>query len=865
MLTKHQYYFNRQTIAKKISNLSNTNAENKSSIFYTEKPIVRPPLTPSELYERYVQRPLTSSNTVAIKTNKNRFFDSTDSLWISEVGDEINPADNAIQFWHDMNKRRPQTSEMTNPIFDDDFSSFPQGCFSCERTTQTPDTQLQLSRFNKTKTKKQKIPLLQLGKLDVYTNGSGNGDGSSHDSTYSTVYTNSSFPQKHKVFISSVNAASMRGNSVLNLEAEPPKKSSHIPRPLSPALSQRLRHKSHPKLIPTEEFQRLCDVFAESQDMEQYYNHNIYYCDDLPEEEEIQLQQIQSNQNQTTKNKKPKKRKKTKTKRKITSPKKIKCKLKFKRSVSITPTPNAVPCFKPKLHSSITASLRDTYTHGTSESLTSCTHSKAVKDKLQENLQHAYWTHDPEILVLHGSGGGFDLNQSNSNDLIELPRGMYIGSIKHNLERKGMRTIEFNDNFSARKYIKHLKQHLKQAQSDENENTSNSNNDNNARTPRVLPQSYENHYEYPNMLKPSKPKKKTFKHRRRRCASARASTTPRATNKIHRTHTTRTTTRTGAAHTYHPIPMGLKKKTKTRPSTGKNWSSSSYRKSNSNGYGQPMPEFGCTPRRANHPKINTGKKIHKLAKNFASPKLIQKRVLSTKSGIHIPTGSSRISFGDFDITHVHNSYHKHNIIENDNVDTNSSKITIMVATPPSTSRSCEKHSRSSRSSVLVVADMSKLSRKFIALLKCSRELTKYRFQMLRKMFKLIDTDGSGNASFEEIVKFNVFLNPMKSLLHTRRDAKILFKLADLDRNGFITEIEWLNGWVNNVRLNNHCFFIVDIFIKQFISRTQRNIIVNGHFQQAVKFSVRILRQVLKWRAKALKVRRVTAKRSSAFF
>ena len=159
---------------------------------------------------------------------------------------------------------------------------------------------------------------------------------------------------------------------------------------------------------------------------------------------------------------------------------------------------------------------------------------------------------------------------------------------------------------------------------------------------------------------------------------------------------------------------------------------------------------------------------------------------------------------------------------------------------------------SSKKSVSQINRSVRLVINFKELLKTKVALTADRWLTLRKIFKLIDADHSGCISHDEVVKFNIFVDPMANLKQVDEDVKLLFDLADYDKNGYITEIEYLQGWTDSVEIYKS-FHHIDAFLESFRSVTRERNIEGAHIKQASKFSWITLAFVLRWKNRAIQV------------
>ena len=119
---------------------------------------------------------------------------------------------------------------------------------------------------------------------------------------------------------------------------------------------------------------------------------------------------------------------------------------------------------------------------------------------------------------------------------------------------------------------------------------------------------------------------------------------------------------------------------------------------------------------------------------------------------------------------------------------------------------------------------------------------------LMDMFSMIDADFSGDISRHEVELFNVFLSPFADIQNIKRDTELLFRLADEDHNGRITEIEWLEGWTLSAARSGGDTSAIEKFLDQFRKRKATQTQVASAFQ----FEIGVLVRILKWARKRRK-------------
>ena len=141
--------------------------------------------------------------------------------------------------------------------------------------------------------------------------------------------------------------------------------------------------------------------------------------------------------------------------------------------------------------------------------------------------------------------------------------------------------------------------------------------------------------------------------------------------------------------------------------------------------------------------------------------------------------------------------------------------------------------------------------KFKELLKSKVVLKGNRFAALREIFRIMDADHSGSVTHDEVIKFNIYIDPYAEIDDIERDANLLFKLADFDNNGYITEQEWLRGWSEAAKVNADNLNTIDAFIAAFHSVTALRAIEAVHVKQISKFGWNTLKLILKWKNRAI--------------
>ena len=144
----------------------------------------------------------------------------------------------------------------------------------------------------------------------------------------------------------------------------------------------------------------------------------------------------------------------------------------------------------------------------------------------------------------------------------------------------------------------------------------------------------------------------------------------------------------------------------------------------------------------------------------------------------------------------------------------------------------------------------KLVIQFKDLLLAKVALQESRWIDLRRIFKLIDTDHSDNISESEVLAFNILLDPLANVQQLREDCALLFQLADHNKDGFISETEWLKGWVNHYKMTE-TYAQIDAFLASFHRVERERGIRPDNLRQANRFTWSTLRCVLKWKHRAI--------------
>ena len=136
--------------------------------------------------------------------------------------------------------------------------------------------------------------------------------------------------------------------------------------------------------------------------------------------------------------------------------------------------------------------------------------------------------------------------------------------------------------------------------------------------------------------------------------------------------------------------------------------------------------------------------------------------------------------------------------------------------------------------------LTKMTRdRYLFFLKCESILGKEIVEKLVEIYHLIDLNNDGNLTIDEVVKFNIFLDPYGTISTVNTDARLLFCIADEDQNSAITEMEWLNGWVKTAQSVQNTQFITT-FIEQYQNRQIKKINVITLLQ----FTAKVLKQIL---------------------
>merc|ERR1712129_615878 len=109
------------------------------------------------------------------------------------------------------------------------------------------------------------------------------------------------------------------------------------------------------------------------------------------------------------------------------------------------------------------------------------------------------------------------------------------------------------------------------------------------------------------------------------------------------------------------------------------------------------------------------------------------------------------------------------------------------------------------------------------------------------IYDMIDINGDGGLSIDEVVKFNVFLDCHANLPTVYSDTVLLFRLADEDGDCEISNLVWLQGWCQSVvRVGNANH------LKAFIQQFEQREIQHSQMEMACQFSVKLLAKVLRW-------------------
>lgn len=124
-----------------------------------------------------------------------------------------------------------------------------------------------------------------------------------------------------------------------------------------------------------------------------------------------------------------------------------------------------------------------------------------------------------------------------------------------------------------------------------------------------------------------------------------------------------------------------------------------------------------------------------------------------------------------------------------------------------------------------------------------------RLDKLIRMFRLIDADDSAEIEFNEVVKFNLYLDPNSGLRRIRDDATLLFRLADDDHSGAIDEIEWLHGWCSTIERTGTADF-VDRFVWQTDHIMTKRGITEKNIDCVMSFGLSCLPKIFIWIQKA---------------
>ena len=136
------------------------------------------------------------------------------------------------------------------------------------------------------------------------------------------------------------------------------------------------------------------------------------------------------------------------------------------------------------------------------------------------------------------------------------------------------------------------------------------------------------------------------------------------------------------------------------------------------------------------------------------------------------------------------------------------------------------------------------------LLLLEQKLGKERMNKLQEMFHLIDADNSKEIERDEVIQFNLYLDPVSGIERIESDATLLFRLADTDGNGAIDEIEWLSGWAKSIECNNGSTEFVDAFVNNFNLIISTRCIKQEHIETVMQFGFNTLSKILKWIRKA---------------
>jgi len=113
---------------------------------------------------------------------------------------------------------------------------------------------------------------------------------------------------------------------------------------------------------------------------------------------------------------------------------------------------------------------------------------------------------------------------------------------------------------------------------------------------------------------------------------------------------------------------------------------------------------------------------------------------------------------------------------------------------------------------------------------------------LIEIFAVIDDNTDHELTQDEVVKFNLFLDPSSSEQSVRTDTRLLFELADTNDDGSITLEEWLEGWTLTVVKVGHTDYVT-----AFVGQYRRRKITKQQIVAAWQFTTRLLVRILRWR------------------
>lgn len=103
--------------------------------------------------------------------------------------------------------------------------------------------------------------------------------------------------------------------------------------------------------------------------------------------------------------------------------------------------------------------------------------------------------------------------------------------------------------------------------------------------------------------------------------------------------------------------------------------------------------------------------------------------------------------------------------------------------------------------------------RFKELIRLKKVLSKELFEKLREQFQIIDGDGSGYISQDEVHRMNTLLAPHLTLAEVKKDFSVFFEAVEVSNH--MSELQWLQSWARCVKERNYDLDCVQRFVDTF--------------------------------------------------